>query len=125
VHDNHPQETTPNFVESGQLAKLKKKAIRAGAWFRALSRIDRVLIDLTMKVTKSVSSPSLVKRILSVMSKLEGLLESKIVRVTNEVGFRQARKLSSFAQNWGNRAARAWAHDASFARYLAVVEFNN
>lgn len=110
--------------DTGQLVKLKAKAMRAGVWFRALARIDRVLIDLTTKVTQYVRSPSLTKSLLSVTSKLEGLLESKVVRATNETGFRLARKLSLLAQEWGHKTARAWVGDAGFARYLAVAELN-
>jgi hypothetical protein len=118
------QEATSNFVSRGQLVKLKKKAIRAGAWFKVLARIDRVLIDLTVKVAQIVRSPSLVKRILSVTTKLEGLLESKLVRATGMIGFKLSCTLSLLAQKWGNSAAGAWAGDAAFSRYLAVMELN-
>ena len=117
------QVTTSGLVEREQLAMLKKRAMRAGVWFRALTRIDRVLIDLTMKVTQSVRSQSLAKRVVAVASKLEVFLESKIVRATRK-SEAVALKLSFLAQNWGNKAAEAWAVDASFARYLAVMELN-
>jgi hypothetical protein len=48
-------------------------------WFRALPRIDRVLVDLTIRVAGAVRSTTL-KNILTVVRKLEGLLENKLPR---------------------------------------------
>jgi hypothetical protein len=116
---------TSDFVVKRQLLKLRMKAIRAGVWFRALQRIDRALIDLTIKViAENVRSFTLAKSILSVERKLEGLLENKIVRAIREIGFPLAHKLSQFAQNWGNMSARNWTSDLSFARFLAAMNLN-
>ena len=105
-----------------QLVKLKLKAVRAGVWFKALTRIDRVLVDLTMKVTQIVRSPSLARSILSVTQKLECLLEGELARFTREFGFPLAYQLSVFARKWGNMDAGAWVDDVGFARYLAVLK---
>jgi hypothetical protein len=118
------EDTTPNFIDKRQLIKLKTKAMRAGVWFRALNRIDRVLIDLTIRVARCVRSSILAKCILSITRKLEGLLESRLVRAIREIGFSLARKLSLLAQKWGNEAAKEWANDFGFARYLAVMKLN-
>jgi hypothetical protein len=118
------QNRTSSFLDRTQLVKVRLKAIRAGVWFRALSRIDRVLIDLTIRVADSIRSPSLAKCILSVTRKLEGLLESKLARAMKEIGFPLACKLSLFAQKWGNRDAQDWSKDMGFVRYLAVMKLN-
>jgi hypothetical protein len=118
------EDTTPNFIDKRQLIKLKTKAMRAGVWFRALNRIDRVLIDLTIRVARCVRSSILANSILSITRKLEGLLESRLVRAIREIGFSLARKLSLLAQKWGNEAAKEWANDFGFARYLAVMKLN-
>ncbi len=112
------------FIGKEQLLKLKLKAMRAGVWFRALPRIDRVLVDLTIKVAQSIRSPSLASSILSVARKLEGLLETKFARAIREVGFPLACKLSMLARKWGNWKAWAWAGDEGFAMYLAVMRLN-
>jgi len=119
-----PQNTNSNFIDKTQLIKLKMKAMRAGVWFRALRRIDRVLIDLTIKVARCVRSSILANSILSITRKLEGLLESRFVRAMREIGFSLAHKLSLFAQKWGNKAAKEWANDFGFVRYLAVMKLN-
>jgi hypothetical protein len=118
------QNINSNFIDRTQLIKLKMKAMRAGVWFRALRRIDRVLIDLTIKVARCVRSSILANSILSITRKLEGLLESRFVRAIREIGFSLARKLSLFAQKWGNKVAKEWENDFGFARYLAVMKLN-
>jgi hypothetical protein len=113
-----------NVIGREELLKLKRKAMRSGVWFRALPRIDRVLVDLTIKVAQSIRSRSLARSLLSVASKLEGLLESRFARSVREIGFSLSCKVSLLAQKWGNMSARAWAGDTEFAKYLAVMKLN-
>jgi hypothetical protein len=112
------------FLEKAQLMKLKLKAMRAGVWFKALPRIDRVLVDLTIRVAGAVRSFTLAQNILTVVRKLESVMESRFVRAVKEVGFPMARRLSLVAQKWGNAAARSWESDKGFAKYLAAMSFN-
>jgi hypothetical protein len=113
-----------NIITTNQLSKLKLKAIRAGVWFKALPRIDRVLVDLTIQVAESIRSSQLAKSIFAVVGKLEGLLESKFARLARTVGQSLAEKSSIIAQQWGNLSAKSWSTDRSFALYLAVVYAN-
>jgi hypothetical protein len=106
-------------LNRAQLIKLKQKAMRSGAWFKALHRLDRVLVDLTIKVTESVRSSCLVKRILAVIGKLQGL-ESNVMRSIRVAGHQLAQKLSLIAERWGNVLAKNWATDLSFAFFLAL-----
>ena len=98
--------------------------MRAGVWFRALPRIDRVLVDLTIKVTSKIRSFTLAQNLLAVTKKLEGLLESGLSRAFREVGFPLAQKLSLVAQKWGNPSAENWSSDSSFIKFLAVMHIN-
>lgn len=104
--------------------KLKCKAIRAGVWFRALPRIDRVLVDLTIKVTENIHSGILARSIFAVVGKLEGLLESSVLKSLRLMGLPLAEKLSSIAQKLGNTSAKSWTNDSSFAFFLAVMHTN-
>jgi len=112
-------------LTKGRLLKLKWKAIRCNVWFRALSRIDRALIDSVIKVVNEVRSFTLAKILLSVVEKLEDALENRFLNALKEIGFPLARKLSLSAQKWGNKSARNWAFDLSFARFLAMMYINN
>ena len=124
MHQTDEKNGTSNFLDRTQLLKLKTRAMRAGVWFRSLPRIDRVLVELTIKVTESVRSPYLAKSLLAIAGKLEGLLESKLKRAVREIGLPIAYKLSLFAQKWGNKAAREWTSDQDFACYWAVMKLN-
>jgi hypothetical protein len=112
------------FLQKAQLLKLKLKAMRSGVWFRVLPRIDRVLVDLTIKVVGTVRSFTLAKNILAVVRKLESIMESRFLRSIKEIGFPIAHRLCLMAQEWGNPAAKEWESDVGFANYLAVMSFN-
>jgi hypothetical protein len=124
VFETLPQDNAFRFLDRAQLVKLKLKAMRSGAWFKALRRIDRVLIDLTIKVARTVRSVTLAKSILALARKLEGIMESGFSRALRQVGFQRARKLSLVAQEWGNLSANEWPSDQSFASFLAVLSIN-
>jgi hypothetical protein len=107
-----------------QLMKLRVKAMRAGVWFRALPRLDRVLVELTIKVTENIRSKYLAKSIIAVVGKLEGLLESSVLKSLRLIGRPLAEKISLTAQKLGNTSAVDWASDSSFAFFLAVMHSN-
>ena len=113
-----------NFLDRSQLVKLKLRAMRAGVWFRGLSRIDRVLVDLTIQVADCVRSANLARCLLAVAGRLEGLLESRLKRAVREFGLAIITKLSAIALSWGHSAARSWVGDVNFARYWAVMRLN-
>ncbi len=123
--EKRPLDIASSFLNKARLIKLRLKAVRAGVWFRALPRIDRVLVDLTIKVASKIRSVTLAKNLLAVIRKLEGLLESSLSRAFREVGLPLAQKLSLAAQAWGNPPAKNWAFDSSFAFFLAVLHINN
>jgi hypothetical protein len=83
-----------NFLEKTQLMKPEKRALRAHLRFRALPRIDRVLIDLTVKVADSIRSTHLANCILAIAEKLENSMENKLSRAIREIGLAIAHKLS-------------------------------
>jgi hypothetical protein len=111
-------------LSKGDLIKLKLRALRSGAWFRALRRVERVLVDLTFRVVHRVRSRVLAKALLSIMKKLEDASENRVSRALREIGFPCARRLSLLAQKWGNRIAETWAFDFSFARFIAIMHIN-
>jgi len=105
--------------------KFKTKAMRAGVWFRSLPRIDRALIDLTIKVAIIVRSVALAKCVFAIIRKLDGILESGFRRVIREVGLALAQRLSEIAQKWGHPSAKKWASDLPFMAFLAVMHTND
>ncbi len=116
---------TSGLLDKRQLVLLRRRAMRAGVWFRRLPRIDRVLVDLTIRVAESIRSVMLADSLLSVARKLEGLLESRFARRVREIGFSLACKYSLFGVSWGNRSCLDWAGDPFYARFLAVMKVNS
>jgi hypothetical protein len=125
VSGDASQVSTFGFLNKTQLTKLKKKAIRRGVWFTVLRRIDRALIDLTIKVSDIVRSYNLVKSILTIARKVQEVFQSKLAHRIKEIGIPLTRKLSLLAQNWGNKGAWKWVNDANFAWYLTITKLNS
>jgi ribosome maturation protein Sdo1 len=119
------RENSSSFINKTQLLKIKQKAMRAGVWFQALPRIDRVLVDLSIKVAVNIRSFTLANNIRAVMKKLEALMESKLSQAIRLIGLPLAQKISSIAQKWGNATAKLWASDSSFVCFLAVTNVLN
>jgi hypothetical protein len=108
-----------------KLLLLKLRAIRCGVWFKHLSRLDRALVNLTIKVADQVRSQRLSKALSDIERKLENALENGISRATHKIGFPIARRLGMLAKKWGNPFAENWMSDISFARFLTIMQLNS
>ena len=102
------------------LAEAKKIALRHRVWFRLLNRVERGIIDLTVRYVDSIKSVTLAKVVTAIMDKLQCALESVVDRLMRTVGLPLAQKISDIAVSWGNRLASMWADDRAFARFLVV-----
>ena len=107
-----------------ELAKLKTRAMRRGAWFRVLTVGERAQMELTMRIVKRIRSFFLARVVTSIVEKLLDAMESKVVRLTREVGPALAQKLIGIAQKWGNKSAVNWTADPVFTRYLTIMYIN-
>ncbi len=114
-----------SFLNKKQLLNLKKKAVRSGAWFKALQRIDRVLFDLTIKLVVNIRSSKLAKSMLMLAGKLENSMKGSFSIRLKKIGLTIAQKISSIAQRLGNTSAVTWAVDASFISFVGTMEINN
>ena len=113
------------FLCKKRLINLKTKAMRSGAWFKALQRIDRVLFDLTIRVVGYIRSAKLAKSILALTSKLEDAIKSSFSSRLKEIGLPLSQKISLAAQKLGNVSASGWVFDSSFAIFLALMHVND
>jgi len=107
-----------------EIIKVKARALRKGAWFRVLTRVERACVDLTIKVVERVRSRLLQKLLSSVLTKLEEAMQSQVQRLMREVGGTLAQKMSQIAQTWGNKSAVRWAEDPRFIQYLTIINMN-
>lgn len=118
-------DTTSFAFDKSDLAKLRLRAVRSGAWFRALIRIDRVLVDLALRVVPRIQSGILIAALTAVVKKLEAALKNKMELATEKYGFELALRAGLTAQRFGHKSSSSWAVDRSFARFLAVMYINS
>lgn len=109
-----------SHISSGKLSEIKKIALRKGAWFRVLSRIERSIIDLTVRYVDTIRSTKLAKIVTAIIEKLQTATENALDRLVRTIGLPQARKISAIGVRLGNSSAASWAEDLAFARYLAM-----
>ena len=112
------------FASSSELALVKKYALRRGIWYRALSRVERGILDLTTRYVEIISSAKLAKVVTAIIEKLQTASQSVVDRLVRSVGLSLTKKISAIAVTLGNTSASSWALDAEFARYLAVTHLN-
>ena len=112
------------FLSVGELFKVKNFALRRGVWFKALNRIERGVLDLTMKYVDNVKSTKLAKVLEAIIQKLKQATESMVDKLMRTIGIPLAEKISYIAAGWGNVSAKSWASDSQFAVFLAVMHIN-
>jgi hypothetical protein len=111
---------TKQSISIVSLAEAKKIAFRRGIWYRALNRLERSTVDLTLKYVDKIKSTQLAKVLTAILNKLKQATESTIDRLARTLGASMAEKLSSVAVSWGYHSASKWATDPSFACYLVI-----
>ena len=111
------------FSRSG-LALIKRRAMRKRVWLKVLDRVERIILDLTIKCVARVRSPKLTGIVAIIIDKLVNAVKSRLRILMEEVGRPLARKLSRIAQNWGSVSATRWAEDHDFIQYLTVMCMN-
>jgi hypothetical protein len=112
--------TIDSLVSFKTITEAKKLALRNGVWFKTLSRVERGIIDLTVRYVECIKSVVLAKVVTAIMEKLQFAMESVVDRLVRTVGLPLARKISDIAVSWGNRLASMWANDFAFARFLVA-----
>ncbi|MEM2370704.1 MAG: hypothetical protein QXO15_01040 [Nitrososphaerota archaeon] len=113
------------ILDSSYLIRLKREAVRRRVWFRALSRIERGLVDLVVKVVDRPRSPKLIDVLARIVVKVKKAMLSPLKQLMEQVGRPLAKKISMIALQWGNKSAAEWAEDRGFIRYLTIVDLNN
>ena len=113
-----------DILSVGRLVEARRTALRCGVWFRVLNRIERGILDLTVRCVDRIRSARLAKVVTAILIKLKLAMESAVERMVRVVGRSLALKVSSIALSWGNVSALQWAEDPVFARYLAITQMN-
>ena len=95
------------------LLDLRTRSLRKRVWYRALDRIERGLVDLTIRWVDNVRNCTMARVLLRILGKLVQALEQGMVRVLT-VGRELALRASELAVRWGNTQAYTWRSDKVF-----------
>jgi len=106
------------------LVKIRSRSLRTRIWFRALSKIERAIIDLSIKCVEKIRSTVLARTISTIVSKLLGSLEEDFMKRAERIGCNIAEKLCTLGERWGNNAFSNWKCDKCFVRFLGVNALN-
>jgi len=104
--------------------KIKVRALRRRVWFRVLSRVERAIVDLTIRCVERVRSHSLEETLFNIVKKIWKTLEPEFLEKAEKIGREIARKFCSLASEWGNPTASTWTHDLNYVRFLGVNALN-
>jgi uncharacterized membrane-anchored protein YjiN (DUF445 family) len=106
------------------LVKVKTRALRLRIWFKTLSRIERAIMDLTLKCVERIRSHILEETITTILDKIITALEQGFLTKADDVGRIIAKRIAEIAEEWGNDAASTWKFDSSFIRFLGISTLN-
>jgi len=126
-HSQSSRQThTEEWIRGGQLTKkyieeIKRRALRNRAWFPALTRVERGLLDLTISWVHRVRSSRLACVLREIISKLLTVLNIGRVRVRTLLRGRDlALRISDRALQWGNGSARQCRSVVTFHSALGL-----
>lgn len=106
------------------LTKVKTRALRQRVWFKTLSRVERAIMDLTIRCVERVQSKVLAKAILTIVRRMLTTLKESFMRRAERAGYEIAQKLCTIGERWGNEECSAWKRDKSFISFLGVNALN-
>lgn len=112
------------MLTSQGLLKIKTNALRRKVWFKALSRVERSIIDLTIRCVERVRSNALIKTLLTILDKLLKTLEEDYLKKVETIGREIAERICEIASKWGNPHAWLWKYDLRFVRFLGINTVN-
>jgi len=106
------------------LIKTRIRAVRQKVWFKALSRVERSILDLTIRCVEKVRSRILAKIVTDILAKILKTLEPSFLEAAMRIGREIADEVCGIAEKWGNMHASRWKHDLGFACFLGVTVVN-
>src|SRR6266571_3501050 len=99
------------------LIGIKTRGLRRRVWYWALDRMERGLVDLTIRWVDKVRSGRMTETLMRILLKLAQALETGVGRVLGR-GRMLAAKASEFAVGWGNESAYHWRFEPAFCNAL-------
>jgi hypothetical protein len=98
------------------LVGLKTRGLRRRVWYWALDRMERGLVDLTIRWVDKVRSGRMTETLMRILEKLAQAMKTGMGIV---LGRELATRASELAVGWGNKSANRWQFELGFCRALA------
>jgi len=102
------------------LIRIKTRGLRRRVWYRELDRMERGLVDLTIRWVDKVRSRRMTETLMRILEKLAQALQTGMGR-TLKIGRELALRASVLAVEWGNSQAYHWRYDEGFQHALAFL----
>jgi hypothetical protein len=107
------------------VASVRRRALRKGVWFRVCNKLERGIMDLTIRCVDTIKSFRLALIIGRVVCKILKACRSRFLMRVARTGYRLAEGVSRIAAGWGMDQASTWKGDKDFIRYLGVNAVNS
>jgi len=112
------------LLTSQGLSRIKTRALRGKVWFKVTSRLERGIVDLTIRCVEKIRSSVLSRIISEIIRKLLGPLENGFLKRAEKIGAEIVKRLCELARAWGNKTASSWKQEPGFVRFLGVNAIN-
>ncbi len=93
-------------------------------WYTGLTRLERGIVDLTIRFVDTVRSKRLGVVIVKILAKLKEALKNRFVKHMESYGWEEARKVAAQAVSLGYFQAKSWVNDFGFIRFLTFMDLN-
>jgi hypothetical protein len=100
------------------LLDVKTRSLRRRVWYRVLDRMERGLVDLTIRWVDKIRNRTMTNVLLRILGKLARAMQQGMVRVLT-LGRELALRASLLAVAWGNSDAYDWRFEQGFWLKLA------
>jgi len=104
--------------------RTKTRALRRRVWFKVTSRLERGIVDLTIRCVERIRSPVLVRIVSGVVERILETLDNDFLERVKKIGGEIADTACRIALSWGNMSASAWKSDPDFIGFLGVNAVN-
>ena len=112
--------SSPRLMTGDWLDFVKGRALRKRVWFRVCNRLERGIVDLTIRCVDVIKSSRLALMIGRLVCKILKACRSTFLMRVARTGRGLAEARSRIAVSWGMEEASRWKGDKDFIRWLGV-----
>ncbi len=116
--------SSPNLMTGDWLDSVKGRALRKRVWYRVCNRLERGIMDLTIRCVDVIKSSRLALVVGRLVCKILKACRSTFMMRVARTGRGLAEARSRIAVSWGMDEASNWSGNAGFIRYLGVNAVN-